>query len=264
MKKLILVLSLILLITAVYSSNALAFIFEIDKFEQDNGTTIFTDNFDGEIEPTAPNWGTPNTFGADRQSNGFLELNIEDAYHRENTDGTYESEISVSVINPDYYYNSTSGGTLKGVFEINNGFSTDSYFGIEIANYYLDPQTETPDQAFAGIGSDADGNLFVGWGGTDDIDPTPITGDFSSVTIQLNLTGNIVDVSYDFNSDGSVDLAMAGITTLSFADGDTYTGNFHAGSISETPPIVPEPISSVLFLIGGATLAFRRMKKRVS
>jgi len=44
----------------------------------------------------------------------------------------------------------------------------------------------------------------------------------------------------------------------------TGTGEFHQYQFDHNVPVVPEPVSSILFITGGATLGFRRFRKKNS
>lgn len=67
---------------------------------------------------------------------------------------------------------------------------------------------------------------------------------------------------------GNVHLLEVDDGSLSGVDTGGLSGNYAYMSTGPenmpSPPVVPEPISSALFLIGGATMGFRRFRKRVS
>ena len=52
----------------------------------------------------------------------------------------------------------------------------------------------------------------------------------------------------------------AGLTNLTSSDTNDFIVRPNGGA---NPPVVPEPISSVLFLVGGATLGLRRFRKKL-
>lgn len=66
---------------------------------------------------------------------------------------------------------------------------------------------------------------------------------------------NAPSSSFTLTSDGNVSFYI----TDSY-----YSDNIGGISLDVTAAVVPEPISSTLFLIGGAILGFRKLRKRVS
>jgi len=263
MKKFTLFLCCMLFSIAICSSNVYAFIFDITEFEQHDGSDTFTDTFSDGIEPpsgpiSGSDYGILGTFDPNRESGGLLELNISDTVVMGD-----ERVIAAGLDNSTYFFSSGVGGYTVGSFEINDGFAfgSDSRFGISIANYYYSgPPPSTEDQVFMGIGIAPTGSpIFAAWGDESNVDFQDITsglGSNTDITMKLSInTSNQVTAMWDYGSDGSFDLTQANFANLDFNSGE-YTGAFDASTV------VPEPISSTLFIVGGATLGLRRFWKK--
>ncbi len=59
-----------------------------------------------------------------------------------------------------------------------------------------------------------------------------------------------------------VEISLASATDLTFYVNDPDRDNNGSLTVAITTPVVPEPISSILFLVGGSTLAARRFMRR--
>jgi hypothetical protein len=205
----------------------------------------------------------PNTsFGTDRESNGLLELNSEDAGF------TPEGILNIGarLIDPDYYFTPGAGGYVKGVFEINHGFFDNSGFSIGIGNYGPDfTHPATVEGASIGVATDSSGNIYAGYGGqgSNNINLIDFTDELLGVTdITLLLELNSLDQvtgSLDFGSDGTYEFVAQNFTTMSFTPGDpddVFTGEFEA---FEEAFSVPEPTTSMLLGIGLFLIYFSKV-----
>ena len=79
----------------------------------------------------------------------------------------------------------------------------------------------------------------------------------TSLTIQgVGVKGSILAPHADVNFNS------AHIDGTLIANSLTGTGEFHKYEFDHDVPVVPEPISSTLFIVGGATLGFRNFRKK--
>ncbi len=62
----------------------------------------------------------------------------------------------------------------------------------------------------------------------------------------------------------TADSQIGSTSFTAFFDDHNHNVNMVTGMTSQNPPVVPEPVSTVLFLTGGATMAFRYRQKRKS
>jgi len=206
----------------------------VDEFIQFNGTNTFVDSFsDGDEPPSGPNSASDyivsGSFGADRENaeTGLLELNLSDAAGLPE-DGL---ELNAAVGDSSYFFSSGSGGSLTGVFKINDGFFVNSDFGIGIDNYQtadLPPGARTDESAICAIFVSPDGSIFAFWGIVKDhsVDITDEFGANTSITLELLVNvDNEVTATWDYGSDGSIDLVRRDFGKLEFLAG-TYTGTF--------------------------------------
>jgi hypothetical protein len=235
MKKLTLVSWCMLLIIAVCSSSGYSFIYDIDEFTQFNGTNTFNDTFsDGAEPPWGPISGSDykilGAFDTNRESGGLLELNSSDAVV-----DTNEIFIDVALDDSTYFLTDGSGGDVTGSFEVNDGFGNDEEFGIAIGNYFNSgPPPLAEDEAYVGISVDSAGNIYADWGDWDNDynqDITSALGSNKNITVKLSVnTLNQVTATWDYGSDGSIDLTKTNFMTLAFTSGD-YTGAFGVSSL---------------------------------
>ena len=210
-------------------------VYYIDEFTQFNGTNTFIDQFsDGEEPPAGPlsasDYILAGSFGIDRENGEteLLELNSSDS-----AIGEAAGELVCAVGSRIFFFSTGSGGSLTGVFELNDGLFPNSYFGLGIDNFQTPGPAEPNESATVGVGVDRDGSVFAVWGQCIDsrcIEPDQdITADLGATTsITLELTVSVSDemtARWDYGSDGTFDLVKSNFATLNFTAG-TYTGRF--------------------------------------
>jgi len=135
---------------------------------------------------------------------------------------------------------------------------------------------------FSLAGSDLNNANVINFNmGIDDvavINVSGVTGDhFTSLGIigtyqQSNILWNFyeaTDLTLNTTVQGSIlapyaDVAFnnANLWGTLVADSMTGTGEFHYPPFNPDVPVVPEPVSSILFIVGGATLGFRSFRKK--
>jgi hypothetical protein len=238
------------LLLAVLSPPSLAsFVYDITEFEQDNGASTFNDTFSDGLEPpsgpySGSDYGVLGVYAGDAETGGTLELNSTGAV----PEGENRS-IGARVQNSTYFFSSGGGGHVLGRFEINAGFSPNSFFGLGIINMAADgSDPAVDDEALISLFTDEFGNKIISWGdesGDQHEDVTASLGSSTQVSLQLVLNGsNQVTALFDWGSDGIIDITKSNFTTLSFYAGDAYTGGFIAGEP------MPVPATAVLTLTG--------------
>ena len=157
-----------LLCIALFNSRVCAsFIYDIDRYTQvggESGDSTFTDEFsDGTVPSTGSTYYVIGDIISTRESGGLLELNSEDATIVENEDG--DMEVNILLIENTYFFSSDAGGSIAGRFEVNDGFSPDTFFGIELWNHNSTTQTSSDaNVAWAEIAVDSLGNKYAVWG----------------------------------------------------------------------------------------------------
>lgn len=239
----------------IYSSSSYAeFVYDLAEYSQSNGSNTFTDTFSDGIEPPSGPYSSTDynviggTFGVDRENGGTLELNSADT--GSGMDG--DQLIGAFVIDPAYYFTPGAGGHIKGDFEINNGFFSNTVFGIDIDNFESGLQTPIIlEDAVAGIYSDSSGNINAVWGDDSAINQLDITADIMGVNkftllLEVDLL-NQVSASFDYGSDGSYDLVINDFKTMTFTPSnpnDLFSGGFVA---IDNISIVPVPTAFWLF-----------------
>ena len=112
--------------------------------------------------------------------------------------------------------------------------------------------------AIINVSGTADDFTTLGFAGTSGIQSNILWNFYeaSNVTLNTSVKGSILapNAHVDFNSahvDGTI-----------IADSLTGTGQFHQYKFDHDIPVVPEPVSSTLFIIGGAALGFRTFRKK--
>ena len=255
---------------SIFSSSSYAeFVYNLAEYSQFNGSNTFTDTFSDGIEPPSGPYSSTDynvigdAFGVDRESGNALELNSAD------TDLGMDGDqlIGAFVIDPAYYFTPGAGGYIKGDFEVNNGFFSNTVFGIDIDNF--ESGLLTPiilEDAVAGIYSDSFGNTNAVWGDNSAINQLDITADIMGVNkftllLEVDLL-NQVSACFDYRSDGSCDLRINNYKTMTFTPSnpnDLFSGGFVA---IDNISIVPVPAAIWLFgsgLIGLIGVARRKV-----
>lgn len=149
-------------------------------------------------------------------------------------------------------YNSDSPNNLTfgapATFSITNGSTT--FFSADLNNFMLS------DDMF---GTSLNNNLMDGWDN--------LTSYFTNVTFDANGSQYIQELETSYNEHGYINIGMDFV----FNSGTNYNGSGGLqtafqddafGSVSGKMLVTPEPISYILFLTGGVTLAIRRFWKR--
>ncbi len=270
MKKLIIVLCLMFLCTAVFNARVYAvFITDITEFVQFDGTDTFTDTFGDDVEPpsgpiTSIDYFVFGTFDGDEESGGSLALDNDDGILDEG-----EMFLSVDVINSSYFFVSGVAGSVTGLFDFSGGLPSGSFFDIEILNFASASGEISGgplgDEAWMGVFLNDSGHLIGEWGddSQEDLLGSVDFGVVDDTTIGLKLeidSVNNVTALFDYGGSGFIShTGSTDFTTLSFTEG-IYTGAFGAG----VEPI-PEPATIALLgigLVGLAGAAARRKLKR--
>jgi len=94
-----------------------------------------------------------------------------------------------------------------------------------------------------------------------------IGGAMGGIYIELLDINDSVVNSYhtlDLAVGQQVSLSGSGVRRFTFVDGRLTGGESEVWDlvVTTSAPVVPEPISSILFIVGGATLGFRRFRKK--
>lgn len=232
MKKTAFILLCLLLSFILWSSGGLAALY-INEFTQHNGTTTFIDTFSDGIEPpsgplSSSDYIVYGSYSANRENGGRLQLDISDAVVQDS-----DKELVTAVGDSNYTFGPGSGGYVSAVFEIYNGLSVNSYFGIGISNYQLITNPiVTSESTGVGIVVGPTGSIYACWSHNyyDDAgylkDITADFGSITSITMVLEIdTGNNITAKWDYGSDGIFDLVIDDFYNLNF-DPSHYTGDF--------------------------------------
>ncbi len=261
---------------AFCGSESYGFSYYIDNFTQVggvSGASTFVDEFnDGAEPPDGPSGASTYyleggaIFSSDRESGGLLELNSDD-FAVDPDDIWINAEVDDST----YYFSSDVGGSISGKFEANNGFAPDSNFGIGLGNFDLSFDRDlSPEssigEAWVEIAVDSLGRKYAFWG--NDIaehclDITDALGSETHITMALVMNNqNQLTASWDYGSNGSIDLTMDNFQTVSFLSNFSYSGSFETGSGHVEGCPVPEPTTIALLGIGLAGLAGAEVRRR--
>ena len=88
------------------------------------------------------------------------------------------------------------------------------------------------------------------------IDPADVTG---NILLQLDFDDTSNQITGNFSLDGGTTFEPSPFTSISPNTEDpSYIWTMGAASFS----VAPEPVSSTLFLVGAATLGFKRFRKK--
>ena len=85
---------------------------------------------------------------------------------------------------------------------------------------------------------------------------------FTNITFNPNGSQYIQELQTSYLSHGYLNLAMDFTFTSGSSGGGWAFSDDASGSIQGKMAVTPEPVSSILFVAGGATLAFRRYLKK--
>ena len=273
MRYLILLSCFIFSFMVFYNTVSYGFSFDVDKFTVKSGTSKFVDEFDDGIAPPSGPSG-PSTYGvlvpfsANAESGGVLNWNSNDAVI---SDG--EIANGLSLIDNTYNFIAGSGGFAEVKLSFPGGFTTNSFFDLEISSppsdeeaveIHVEKDTSGTISAFFSYGLD-DGINEVDID-ISEIDITSLLGTTTDLTMRLDISiANLVTASLDIGSDGSFDVLMPGSQTLTFLHAPPYMAELGAGKNLEP---IPEPATIALLGIGliglaGAEVRRRRKKKAV-
>ena len=154
------------------------------------------------------------------------------------------SSMALAAPNASILYNETDlgGGWWQYDYTVNNTSDAGEYF----YSMFLDFSSTVSEEGLA---------LPSGWDGT--------------VWMGTNTTASVDTYSTDLGNDLAAGSSLSGFNfKVNYQAGNVpYTAYFddHAGNTyttTGTTTVVPEPISSILFLAGGAVLAGRRYLRR--
>lgn len=262
MKRFTLLLILAFLVITFNSRAYAAFAYDITEFTISNGTNTFTDTFSDGIEPPptpvtgVSYYSVKGTFASNRESGGTLELNSADAMVFAGL-----RLIGAGVVDSSYLFSAGNTASVTGSFEINDGFSPNTSFGVEIDNFHNQPAVT--EGAMAYITISPLGSIFALWGDLNTVNTLDITGDWDGTTgITMSLlinTSNQLTAVFDYGSDGFIDLTISNFATFTFTPGnpdDVYNGGFIA--------VAPVPIPAAVWLFGSGLLGligFARRRK---
>ncbi|GAX62663.1 hypothetical protein SCALIN_C38_0026 [Candidatus Scalindua japonica] len=216
------------------------FSYDVSKYTQVSGNSIFIDNFNDDVEPPdgpsgASTYRTLFPFSANAESGGFLNLNGNDA---SSFTGDEDNVIGAELNDNTYFFNSGSGGTVECKFRFTNGINEGSGFQISILTLSTVVPGQSPviaESAFFNLEKRLSGEIFATFGSlTNNLDVvisdsniTSLLNGITDVTLKLNIdNANVVTASLDIGSNGSIDVTMQGSHTLAFLSGEDYTGSF--------------------------------------
>ncbi len=279
MKKLSVVICLLLLCVALFNSRAYAFIYHIDSFEVSNTvastTTTTTDAFSDTFEPPhGPNGAGAGTYfvngniSSARESGGLLELNSDDAVPSPWND----VEVWVTLLDGSILPTSGNTGYVEGQFRVNNGFSNNTFFGIDIFNWG-EEKPETDEGAWMDTFTSSSGDIYARWGVYDDtfedfFNITSLVGANTEINMKLEIDSSKM-VSAFWTFEGGVVTDDASYSASTFMELAYNTGEFYLAGFGAAEGLpVPEPATVALLGIGlvglaGAEVRRRRKKRAV-
>jgi hypothetical protein len=186
-----------------------------------NGTNTFYDDFSDSIKPpsspvSGANYNVIGAFGSNRERDGHLELNGQDT----SSLGDWLI-VGAGVDFPKIFFSPGSTGYVSGTFEIHNGLSPNSFFGIQLG---LGDSID----AYSLVYTDSEGKVYALWGsplkdsfnydlvsGLGRVNITSSVGPESLITMRLELDSqDRVTVLFDYNSDSVFDLVINDFATI--------------------------------------------------
>jgi hypothetical protein len=146
------------------------------------------------------------------------------------------SNLETEPLNTPYGSITYHGGTVQGEFYHDFAYMTSPYAEL-IFNFDVDSISLTAYSLAGGI-----------------------------YTAALDINGSVIDSHHTLDNIlfYPISLSGTGIRSLRFVDGrlDGGWASIDDVVLTTSAPIVPEPISSTLFVVGGATLGFRHFRKK--
>lgn len=248
------------LLLASNPASAGLFTYDVNSFEINNGTNVFFDDFNDGIEPPSgpasiADYASNTTISSDAEAGGRLELRQTDAQ----TDQNGDDFVGLFVQNSNFFLTAGNNASVVASFEINDGWEDNTFFGIGLFSLGLDGPSDD-DQAFARIFRDDLGNFTASWDDENNEFSQDITAQLAGVdkiTIALTVSAsNQVSVSYDWNSDGSLDLVQNDFSTLAYTTGVDYSSGLLAGADATVPSPAP------LALLGLGLFGIQRLRRK--
>jgi hypothetical protein len=152
-----------------------------------------------------------------------------------------------------YEFNNYDQAPFKGNFTLTVTNNTNSAWGN--FHFYI---FEIPGFDYSANGSPGLDAIFVdgncGWA-SPNCDPTKTPGSLDSWSIFNN--GKNIDLFYYSNPVGAGQTVTFKVYTDNTVDQQPFGVGFY-------PSVVPEPVSSTLFIVGAATLGVRRFRKKIA
>ncbi len=162
-------------------------------------------------------------------------------------EGTYlESGVSqTGTQDAGEYYRSSTTGAYDGEWDL-WGFYADAGDIVTITG---DNHPDTRLSLFSGLADTREGFRYNS--GSDGVSYITQNDDYSGLNPQ---------VQYTVATEGYYTAAITGYSSSSI--GNTYDIQVTGNSVGPAVPVAPEPVSSVLFVVGGTVLGFRRFSKK--